>query len=36
MALILCELKDDTVTVKINVIYFGIDTIFRPFHEAPI
>ena len=30
------KLKIKAVTVKMNVIYFGIDTIFRPFHEAPI
>ena len=36
MALRLFELKYDAVTVKMNVIYFGVDTILRPFHEAPI
>ena len=36
MSLTLCELKDEAVTVKTNVIYFGVDTILRPFHEAPI
>ena len=27
MALRLCEIKDEAVTVKMNVIYFGVDTI---------
>ena len=36
MALGLCELKDKAVTMKMNVIYSRVDTIFRPFYEAPI
>ena len=32
----LFELKNKAVTVKINVIYFGVDTIFCSFHETPI
>ena len=35
-ALRLFEIKDEAVNVKTNFIYFGLDTIFRPFHEAPI
>ena len=36
MALRFFELKYEAVTVKTNVIYFGFDKNFRPFHEAPI
>ena len=36
VAIILFELKDKASAVKMNVIYLGVDTIFRPFYEAPI
>ena len=36
MVLIIHELKYEAGTVKTNLIYFGIDTIFRPFHEVLI
>ena len=36
MALRLFKVKDEAVTVIMSVIYFSVDTIFCPFHEAPI
>ena len=36
MSLRLCEIKDGAVIVKINVVYYGVDTMFRLFCEVPI